>query len=145
MTLENGHSQEQSPGMTPENAELLARFAGHLERSPLTGRSPRIYLGAIGAYLAWLEQAPADNHPLNDAVAKDCRVVPDFPARAVPDCPCQSRSRLPLPEPFQTALARAVPDCPCQSRSRLPLPEPFQTALPIAAIIAATMLAGKFI
>jgi hypothetical protein len=30
----------QHAGLTPENAELLARYAGHLERSPLTGRSP---------------------------------------------------------------------------------------------------------
>jgi hypothetical protein len=28
--------------MTPENAELLAESAGHLERSPLTGRSPHL-------------------------------------------------------------------------------------------------------
>ena len=56
MILENGHSQEQSPGMTPENAmnpptqragltpenaELLAEYAGHLECSPLTGHRPR--------------------------------------------------------------------------------------------------------
>ena len=38
---ENRHSQEQSPGVTPENAELLAGYAGHLECSPLTGRRPR--------------------------------------------------------------------------------------------------------
>ena len=60
--------------MTPENAELLAEYAGHLERSPLTGHSPRTYLGAIRAYLAWLEQAPVDGDPLNDAVAKDWAV-----------------------------------------------------------------------
>jgi hypothetical protein len=73
------HSQEQSPdvtpenaaeqpaqptGLTPENAELLAEYADHLERSPLTGHSPRTYLGAARAYLAWLEQAPSDGDPL---------------------------------------------------------------------------------
>jgi len=26
-------------GLTPENAELLGEYAGHLERSPLTGHS----------------------------------------------------------------------------------------------------------
>jgi len=61
-------------GLTPENAELLARYAGHLERSPLTGHSPRTYLGAVRAYLAWLDQAPVDGDPLNDATAKDWAV-----------------------------------------------------------------------
>lgn len=85
--FENGHSQEQSPGitpenaaravaqpaeLTPENAELLAGYAGHLERSPLSGHSPRTYLGAVRAYLAWLQDAPVDGGPLNDATAKDC-------------------------------------------------------------------------
>jgi hypothetical protein len=45
--------------MTPENAELLAHYAGHLERSLLTGHSPRTYLGAVLACLAWLRDAPA--------------------------------------------------------------------------------------
>ncbi len=86
---ENSHSQEQAPGitpenlaspvataaeLTPENAKLLAEYAGHLERSPLTGHSPRTYLGAVRAYLAWLEQAPVDGDPLNDATAKDWAV-----------------------------------------------------------------------
>ena len=60
--------------MTPENTELLAQYVGHLQRSPLTGHSPRTYLGAIRAYLVWLEQAPADGDPLNDATAKDWAV-----------------------------------------------------------------------
>jgi integrase len=47
---------------------------GHLERSPLTGHSLRTYLGVVRAYLAWLERAPADGDPLNDAVAKDWAV-----------------------------------------------------------------------
>jgi hypothetical protein len=60
MTPENAASAvTQHAGLTPENAELLARYAGHLGRSPLTGHSPRTYLGAIRAYLAWLGQAPA--------------------------------------------------------------------------------------
>src|SRR5260370_27826255 len=86
---ENSHSQEQAPGitpenlaspvataaeLTPENAKVLAEYVGHLERSPLTGHSPRTYLGAIRAYLAWLEQAPAGGDPLNDATAKDWAV-----------------------------------------------------------------------
>jgi site-specific recombinase XerC len=64
----------QRAGLTPENAELLAAYAAHLEHSPLTGHSPRTYLGAVRAYLAWLEQAPADGDPLNDATAKDWAV-----------------------------------------------------------------------
>jgi integrase/recombinase XerC len=89
MIPENSDSQEQGPGMipenaasaaaqpaglTPKNAKLLADYAGHLERSPLTGHSPRTYLGAIRAYLAWLEQAPAGGDPLSDATAKDWAV-----------------------------------------------------------------------
>ena len=64
----------QRAGLTPENAKLLAEYAGHLERSPLAGHSPRTYLGAVRAYLAWLGQAPADGDPLNDATAKDWAV-----------------------------------------------------------------------
>src|SRR5260370_2681193 len=86
---ENSHSQEQAPGitpenlaspvataaeLTPENAKLLAEYAGHLERSPLTGHSPRTSLGAVRAFLAWLEEAPVDGDPLNDATAKDWAV-----------------------------------------------------------------------
>ncbi len=51
MSPENAARQPaQRAGLTPENAELLARYAGHLERSPLIGHSPRTYLGAIRAY-----------------------------------------------------------------------------------------------
>lgn len=57
--------------MTPENAELVAKYAGHLERSPLTGHRPRTYLGAVRAYLAWLQEASVDGDPLNDATAED--------------------------------------------------------------------------
>jgi len=57
--------------LTPENAELLAEYAGHLERSPLTGHSPRTYLGAVRAYLAWLQEAEVDGDPLNDAAARN--------------------------------------------------------------------------
>ncbi len=61
----------QPAGLTPENAELLTQYAGHLERSPLSGHSPRTYLGAVRAYLTWLQDAPAGGDPLNDATAKD--------------------------------------------------------------------------
>jgi integrase/recombinase XerC len=53
---------------------LLAEYAAHLERSPLTGHSPRTYLGAVRAYLTWLQAAEADGDPLNDATAKDWAV-----------------------------------------------------------------------
>jgi site-specific recombinase XerD len=75
MTPENAAEQPpQRAGLTPENAELLARYAGHLEHSPLTGHSPRTYLGAVRAYLAWLQEAPADGDPLSDPAAKDWAV-----------------------------------------------------------------------
>jgi integrase/recombinase XerC len=64
----------QRAELTPENAELLAGSAGHLERSPLSGHSPRTYLGAIRTYLAWLQEVSADGDPLNDAMAKDWAV-----------------------------------------------------------------------
>ena len=75
MTPENAASTVAQPAeLTPENATLLAKYADHLQHSPLTGHSPRTYLGAVRAYLAWLEQAPADGDPLNDATAKDWAV-----------------------------------------------------------------------
>ncbi len=75
MTPENAVSAvTQTPELTPENAELLAKYADHLEHSPLTGHTPRTYLGAVRAYLAWLEDAPVDGDPLNDAAAKDWAV-----------------------------------------------------------------------
>ena len=41
MTPENAASAvTQHAGLTPENAELLGDYAGHLESSPLTGHSP---------------------------------------------------------------------------------------------------------
>lgn len=60
--------------MTPENAAVLATYADHLAHSPLAGHTPRTYLGAIRAYLAWLQEAPIDGDPLNDATAKDWAV-----------------------------------------------------------------------
>jgi len=78
MTPGNAAGQPaQRAGLTPENAELVARYAGHLERSPLAGHSLRTCLGAIRAHLAWLEQAPADGDPLDDARAK-ARAVRDY-------------------------------------------------------------------
>src|SRR5712692_60113 len=75
MTPENAAGgRAQRAGLTPENAELLAEYAGHLERSPLTGHSPRTYLGAVRAYLAWLQEAATGGDPLNDATAKDWAV-----------------------------------------------------------------------
>ena len=60
MTPGNAASAVAQPvELTPENAELLAGYADHLEHSPLTGHSPRTYLGAIRAYLT-LFQNQAD-------------------------------------------------------------------------------------
>jgi site-specific recombinase XerD len=75
MTPENAASAaRQRPELTPENTALLAEYEKHLERAPLSGHTPRTYLGAVSAYLAWLEQAPVDGDPLNDAAAKDWAV-----------------------------------------------------------------------
>lgn len=75
MTPENAASAAAGPaGLTPENAALLADYAAHLARSPLTGHTPRTYLGAVRAYLTWLQGAGADGDPLNDATAKDWAV-----------------------------------------------------------------------
>lgn len=75
MTPENAASTVTQPAeLTPENAELLAEYANHLQKMPLRGHTPRTYLGAIRAYLAWLEQAETDGDPLNDAAAKDWAV-----------------------------------------------------------------------
>jgi site-specific recombinase XerD len=75
MTPENAAAAVAQPSeLTPENATLLAEYARHLARSPLTGHSPRTYLGAVRAYLTWLGQAGADGDPLNDATAKDWAV-----------------------------------------------------------------------
>ena len=75
MTPENAVSAAEQPAeLTPENAELLAKYADHLEHSPLSGHTPRTYLGAVRAYLTWLQAAPADGDPLNDAAARDWAV-----------------------------------------------------------------------
>ena len=75
MTPENAATAVVQPGeLTPENAELLAGYAGHLGRSPLTGHTPRTYLGAVRAYLEWLQGAETDGDPLGDAAAKDWAV-----------------------------------------------------------------------
>jgi hypothetical protein len=44
--------------MTPENAELLAKYAGQLERLPLTRHSPRTYLRAVRAFLSASRRSP---------------------------------------------------------------------------------------
>lgn len=75
MTPENApDTRHQHAELTPENASTLAEYAVHLEHSPLRGHSPRTYLGAVRAYLAWLGQAQVDGDPLNDATAKDWAV-----------------------------------------------------------------------
>lgn len=75
MTPENAAGiRHADADLIPENAALLAGYANHLEYSPLTGYTPRIYLGAVRAYLAWLRQAEVDGNPLNDATAKDWAV-----------------------------------------------------------------------
>ena len=75
MTPENaGGAASQAVDLTPENADLLAKYADHLEHSPLSGHSPRTYLGVVRAYLNWLQEAPVDGAPLNDAAAKDWAV-----------------------------------------------------------------------
>jgi integrase/recombinase XerC len=75
MAPENAASAAAQPaGLTPENAKVLAGYARRLERSPLSGHSPRTYLGAVRAYLTWLQHAPAGGDPLSDATAKDWAV-----------------------------------------------------------------------
>ena len=75
MTPENAASAVVQPAeLTPENAELLAEYADHLEHAPLSGHTPRTYLGAVRAYLTWLQAAEVDGDPLNDATAKDWAV-----------------------------------------------------------------------
>ena len=75
MTPENAVSAaEQAAELTPENAELLAEYADHLERSPLSGHTRRTYLGVVRAFLTWLQGAPTDGDPLNDAAARDWAV-----------------------------------------------------------------------
>jgi integrase/recombinase XerD len=64
----------QPPELTPENAALLAEYAVHLERAPLSGHTPRTYLGAVRAYLTWLQAAGPDGDPLGDAAARDWAV-----------------------------------------------------------------------
>jgi site-specific recombinase XerD len=75
MTPENAAGTVAQPSeLTPENTALLAQYAIHLDRAPLSGHTPRTYLGAIRAYLAWLGQAEVDGDPLNDTTAKDWAV-----------------------------------------------------------------------
>jgi site-specific recombinase XerD len=75
VTPENAATAVVQPGeLTPENAALLAEYAAHLEHSPLTGHTPRTYLGAVRAYLEWLQGAETDGDPLGDAAAKDWAV-----------------------------------------------------------------------
>lgn len=64
----------RGPELTPENAALLAEYEVHLRRSPLAGHTPRTYLGAVRAYLAWLQHTEVDGDPLADAAAKDWAV-----------------------------------------------------------------------
>ncbi len=118
MTPENAASATgQRPGLTPENAELLAHYAGHLERSLLTGHSPRTYLGAVLACLAWLRDAPADGHPLNDAMAKD-RAVRDYRSCLERSTSRYGLRRMPLCRACAAALAGEVCQRPGAGRAR---------------------------
>src|SRR5260370_14781026 len=75
MTPENAaETRHEQTDLTPENAELLAEYADPLDHSPLTGHTPRTYLGAVRACLTGLEKAEVDGDPLNDAAAKDWAV-----------------------------------------------------------------------
>ncbi len=75
MTPENATDPHPGPpDLTPENADLLAGYAAHLGHSPLAGYTLRTYLGAVRAYLRWLQQAQANRDPLNDAAARDWAV-----------------------------------------------------------------------
>jgi integrase len=75
ITPENAASAVVKPGeLTPENTKLLAGYADHLEHARLSGHTPQTYLGAVRAYLAWLEQAETDGDLPNDAAAKDWAV-----------------------------------------------------------------------
>jgi len=75
MTPENAVKTPSLSGeLTPENAALLAEYADHLAHSPLSGHSPRTYLGAVRAYLEWMQDADTDGDPLADAKAKDWAV-----------------------------------------------------------------------
>ena len=75
MTPENAVTRpEHDADLTPENAAVLAGYANHLEHSPLSGHTPRTYLGAVRAYLSWLQDADTDGEPLSDATAKDWAV-----------------------------------------------------------------------
>ena len=75
MTPENtGRTAAQPAELTPENAALLAEYEIHLRRSPLSGHTPRTYLGAVRTYLVWLQQDDRDGDPMNDVAAKDWAV-----------------------------------------------------------------------
>jgi hypothetical protein len=75
MTPENAVTARNGQAvLTPENAAVLADYANHLEHSPLSGHTPRTYLGAVRAYLGWLQDAGSDGEPLSNTTAKDWAV-----------------------------------------------------------------------
>jgi site-specific recombinase XerD len=75
MTTENAaRAAVQPPELTTENTVILAAYGDHLKHSPLTGHTPRTYLGAVRGYLAWLQGTQVDGDPLNDPAAKDWAV-----------------------------------------------------------------------
>ena len=52
-----------------DTAAILAEYEDQLAHSPLSGHTPRTYLGAVRAFLAWLEDADVDGDPLADPAA----------------------------------------------------------------------------
>jgi site-specific recombinase XerD len=111
----------QPPELTPENATLLAEYAAHLERAPLSGHTPRTYLGAVRAYLTWLQAAETDGSPLADAAARDWAVrdyrsyLVTVAKRAVPTV----NKHLAAVEAWPSARDRAIALLPLYAGTRI--------------------------
>ena len=67
--------------LTPENTALLAEYAAHLEHSPLAGHTPRTYLGAVRAYLTWLQSRRGRRRPAERRHGQGlgCARLPELP------------------------------------------------------------------